>query len=142
MPGQQPRVVDDINISFVILIKWDGLDMFFDDDTFELKGFALRPPREGSDPMEPPEPYCDTYPVEQYIGRKDKNGKEIYEGDKIKRCQGTAIHQVVSQPGGFSFNSLNSGERCNRRFYPADFIDIEMWKIIGNIHDNPELLEK
>ena len=48
-----------------------------------LYGFAIRPPRPSIDPMEPPEPYCDEYPVEQFTGLCDKEGKNL----EIKRSR-------------------------------------------------------
>ena len=60
----------------------------------------------------------------QYIGLKDKNGKEIYEGDIVKNRDGQ-IYEIE-----FKFNSFNGK-------YMVDFWELE---VIGNIWENPELL--
>lgn len=76
----------------------------------------------------------------QYTGLHDKNGKEIYEGDicivslsyfKIKDEKAT----VIFHNGAFQFQY-----GCEKFFSkPHDAWD-EV-EVIGNIHDNPELLE-
>ncbi len=71
--------------------------------------------------------------VGQFTGRKDKNGKEIYEGDIFK-----APHDFG--PGGFSVRTASVA------FHPEDGYQWNYWKldeleIIGNIHENPELLD-
>ena len=68
--------------------------------------------------------------VGQYIGLTDKNGKEIYEGDIFKTW-----NKNITFIGhdGFMFYV---GKR-QRRLERSDAIDME---IIGNIHENPELL--
>lgn len=75
--------------------------------------------------------------LEFYTGLKDKNGKEIYEGD-IVNIQGIKYY-VDFEYGGFWFNNDNRKWKANRPF--THFQEINGTEVIGNIHDNPELLE-
>ena len=64
----------------------------------------------------------------QFTGLNDKNGKEIYEGDILQR--GTTISDVVWEDCGFKLRKGNSVCDVNKPI-----------EIIGNIYENPELLE-
>lgn len=68
--------------------------------------------------------------VMRCTGLRDKNGKLIFEGDILK--SGIHYYQVVWHEGKFV---LNKG--CKN--YPIGGCDL--MEIIGNIHENPELLE-
>jgi len=67
----------------------------------------------------------------QYTGIKDKNGKEIYEGDIISRCGYKNFHKLVEDIRDF-YSNVNDYE------FP---INLEEYEIIGNIYENPELLK-
>lgn len=66
---------------------------------------------------------------------KDKNGREIYEGDIVKKSSG-AIGQVVYLKATAGFKLYNAGQIFD--IFEADTRYLE---VIGNIHENPELLK-
>jgi hypothetical protein len=67
----------------------------------------------------------------QYTGLKDKNGKEIYDGDLIKAPAGKP-YKVVFEEGCFR-TSRKVGEGLLASFWEGE-------EIIGNVWENPELL--
>lgn len=78
--------------------------------------------------------------VGQFTGLLDKNGKEIYEGDIIsERLKGHRKYQDAYQVMfvDYQWCGKNGYGSCTSLSLFADFHDI---KVIGNIHDNPELL--
>ena len=73
---------------------------------------------------------------QQYTGSKDKNGKEVYEGDIVRHNDGFNIRicTVEWRHSGFAAYVKESA-------LPWSILS-EMIEVIGNIYENPELLER
>lgn len=97
--------------------------------------------------------------VGQFTGRKDINGKELYDGDIVRytrekwRCPGHPLHldnltdicEVYWNKSEFAFwqrgNFPTGGGWSGTIQFYDDRASKNTFEIIGNIHENPELLK-
>lgn len=83
--------------------------------------------------------------VGQYTGITDKNGKRIFEGDIISTDIARPYLIVEFRDGCFMFNCNDGGEDYYDIMFPIlkeAHSQYEYGEIIGNTHDNPELIKE
>lgn len=125
------------NLKFRARIKENGKTiMFYQNDQY-LISFLRRVTSflafEHDDKRGRHESYLDDYALEKcldvYVGRKDRNKKEIYSGDIIKDNSGKII-----------IEGLCEAERIIKE--PINVITDFLWEeIIGNVYENKDLLK-
>ena len=76
----------------------------------------------------------------QSTGLKDKNGKEIYEGDIVKTTSNELIGKFKHKIYKIEFKEINCV--AGAKYIGFDFqFNVDEIEVIGNIYENPELLE-
>lgn len=90
---------------------------------------------------------CDENSIGQFTGLHDKNGKEIYEGDILRSLQPNKLMVVVYDEIGASFVvaviNKNSARKLGVQFHISkSWLKKYPKEVIGNIVDNPELINK
>lgn len=92
--------------------------------------------------------YCEVYPetVGQFTGLIDANGAKIFEGDIVEgHCHSQWRHELqrcevaYCRDGFEARHHVKCGEE--QRYYTYKVLFSKDVVVIGNIHDNPELLE-
>ncbi len=77
----------------------------------------------------------------QYTGIKDKNGVEIYEGDIVKLSRfNNWLNEVVFDEENASFKLISVDKQFASSYF-SNFEDKSKLVVVGNIYENPELLE-
>lgn len=98
--------------------------------------------------------------IGQFTGLIDKNGKRIFEGDIIRRCRNAfdwepkdtwefEVGHVEYRDGGFVIPEMYTYNRCDDLRHivgeittsDGEYYSTDILEVIGNIHDNPELLK-
>ena len=85
--------------------------------------------------------------VGQFTGLHDKNGKEICEGDIVTYPDGDGGYEYCDEIINSGVVTWSNISLCyfatnnNTAEFPATWEYIEEIQVIGNIHDNPELLD-
>lgn len=111
---------------------WDGRCMLY----FDLQDI------EASDSLSHGKEFQLNDTLMQFTGLKDKNGKEIYEGDivGIYHCSNIVSTQEVK------WNNIRCAVSLEPSIYPVELLgdSIQLYEnryeVIGNIYENPELV--
>lgn len=129
---------------------WDDAEkkLYYPKDLFELDGFWYEDTREG---ILQGCLIVDSYGsrryfnLSQYTGLKDKNGREIYDGD-IVQYNYRSSYDFINFEVKWSYESLGwilqskSGDVLVNQLTPAGY-RFEFIEVVGNIFENPELIK-
>jgi uncharacterized phage protein (TIGR01671 family) len=92
-------------------------------------------------------PFSDSLILMQYTGLKDRNGKEIYEGDIVRNHRNPHNEELILVRWQEAINDIKwTIEKPGFRFERINGSGTTIWvadkhfEIIGNIYENPELL--
>ena len=130
---------------------WDGKEMIYINDLYWFEENHVREVVDGK-----ADGFYESFDVMQFTGLLDKNGKEIYEGDIVSLDHGgtkwdLSALEVIFLNGSFQFNRkelpypcgfVTYSEQCANRGLLDRHSDLgNIITVIGNIHENPDLLK-
>nr|DAR78960.1 MAG TPA: YopX protein [Caudoviricetes sp.] len=92
--------------------------------------------------------FVDNLVIMQSTGLYDKNGREIFEGDIVKRyrspffkAEWEYLIETVVREGASLLLGRDFGKNFGTLPFDSPFAKGDLLEVIGNVHENPELLE-
>lgn len=121
---------DDKTMEFVDIIDWN----------FESISFSkLIPIKESNPEYDEIEVRFKEVELMQYTGLKDRNGKEIYEGDIVKNIVTLCVGEILWVKAYCRYG-LKEAIFPNSTKPIVDCTMAQRYEVIGNIYENSELL--
>ena len=119
---------------------WDTTNKEMFKDTFSITESGQVVVVEQEDVMCPPDyVFVDNLVIMQSTGLKDKNGKEVFVGDIVKCTRGCPHEVYLEKEYGGTF--IGGMPAIYLKGLLSGYAWTEHEEIIGNIYENPELLE-
>jgi len=82
--------------------------------------------------------------IDEFTGLQDCKGKDIYEGDIVKLKENEYYFErsgeVIFEEGTFKIKNVELWNDGTYNHYSLEILDTEFCEIIGNIHENKELI--
>lgn len=120
---------------------WDTTNKEMFKDTFSIIESGQVVVVEQEDVMCPPDyVFVDNLVIMQSTGIKDKNGKEVFEGDILDYNGRKALVRWHGSYASFIYRFVDELQKRNAEWKPL-YLAYMKCEIIGNIYENPELLE-
>lgn len=120
---------DDKTMEFVDIIDWN----------FESISFSkLIPIKESNPEYDEIEVRFDEVELMQFTGLKDREDREIYEGDIVEFEGGVFLVAHDDKNACYALTRMRRGKLKNDRNFNGHAASV--CKVVGNIHENPELL--
>ncbi|MEG7639868.1 YopX family protein [Enterococcus casseliflavus] len=121
--------------------RWINIASLVFDEEGEL--WYLSPVMDDFNPVYYENELGKTWEIMQSTGLKDKNGVEIFEGDVVVNQYGNVGYVAyLQQEAGFVVVLKKSDYRLGHRNTGESYDVTTNHEVIGNIHSNPELLER
>jgi uncharacterized phage protein (TIGR01671 family) len=79
--------------------------------------------------------------VGQFTCLRDKNGKEIYEGDIIRAKNGVQIGTVIWVESDCKYVVRWTKDNPTKKVYDSNMSSAQWGEVIGNIYEHPEMLQ-
>ena len=120
---------------------WDGAKKEMFKDTFTITESGQVVVVEQEFVTSPPDyVFVDYLTIMQSTGLKDKNGKEIFEGDIVVYKDREAVVKWHGSYASFIYRFVDEMQERVSEWDPL-FLAYHHFEIIGNVYENPELLE-